>query len=144
MTARGFAVRVTDWHSDADQLRAVRTAVFIVEQRVPEAMEWDGDDCDSAHALAEDGAGHAIGCARLLADGHIGRVAVLREWRGRGVGEALMRCMLGVARANGHRRVALRSQTHACAFYARHGFVAEGGVYDEAGIPHQTMTCELA
>lgn len=143
MKAATFDVRVTDWNRDADALRAVRRAVFIVEQHVPEAMEWDDDDRGSVHLVAEDDGGRAIGCARLLADGHIGRVAVLRAWRGRGVGHALMRCTLDTARASGLRRVALHAQTHACAFYARLGFSAEGGVYDEAGIPHQTMVRTL-
>ena len=142
MSADAFAVRVTDWPRDAAKLRAVREAVFIVEQRIPEDLEWDGDDPTSMHVLAEDAAGRPIGCARLLPDGHIGRVAVLREWRGRGVGDALMRSLLDVARARGQRRVVLHSQVHACAFYRRLGFVAEGGVYDEAGIPHQTMARE--
>ena len=142
MSADAFAVRVTDWPRDAAKLRAVREAVFIVEQRIPEDLEWDGDDPTSMHVLAEDAAGRPIGCARLLPDGHIGRVAVLREWRGRGVGDALMRSLLDVARARGQRRVVLHSQVHACAFYRRLGFVTDGGVYDEAGIPHQTMARE--
>ncbi len=143
MTGAAFDVRITDWQRDAGQLRRVRETVFINEQAIAAALEWDDDDARSAHALAEDREGCAIGCARLLPDGHIGRVAVLREWRGHGVGDALMRCLLEVARGRGLRRVALHSQTHACAFYRRHGFVATGGVYDEAGIPHQTMAREL-
>jgi predicted GNAT family N-acyltransferase len=143
MISAAFDVRITDWQRDAGQLRSVRETVFIDEQAIPEALEWDDDDARSVHTLAEDHEGRAIGCARLLPDGHIGRVAVLREWRGRGVGDALMRSLLEVARGHGQRRVVLHSQTHACAFYRRHGFVASGAVYDEAGIPHQTMAREL-
>ena len=138
-----FSVRQTDWQRDADALRAVRQAVFIDEQGVPEALEWDAADATSVHVLAVDASGTPIGCARLLADATIGRVAVLRAWRGRGVGAALMARIMAIAYAAGHRRVALHSQVGACAFYARLGFVAEGGVYDEVGIAHQTMACAL-
>ena len=82
----------------------------------------------------------AIGCGRLLPDGHIGRLAVLPAWRGRDVGSALLGQLVDLARARGHARVILNSQTQAMPFYARHGFVAVGDEYLEAGIPHRTMT----
>ena len=143
MSAPIFAVRATDWQRDADNLRAVRTAVFIDEQAIPEELEWDAADHDAVHVLAEDAQHDPIGCARLLADGHIGRVAVLTSWRGHGVGDALIARALELAASAGMRRVALHSQAHACGFYARHGFAAVGEVFDEAGIPHQTMAREL-
>jgi predicted GNAT family N-acyltransferase len=139
----GFAVRLADWPRDCDALRRIRHEVFVVEQRVPAELEWDGIDGDCRHALAEDGAGHAVGCARLLPDGHIGRMAVLRDWRGRGVGAALLRLLVAEARVAGHARVALNAQTHALAFYARQGFVACGEEFLEAGIAHRAMTKEL-
>ena len=135
----GFRVRVADWARDGHALRDVRHAVFIVEQDVPEWLEWDGIDGDCRHAIAEDSTGRAIGCARLLPDGHIGRVAVLAAHRGRGVGNALMRCMLALAAELGHRRVMVSAQTHALAFYERLGFAAVGEEYDDAGIPHRAM-----
>jgi predicted GNAT family N-acyltransferase len=139
-----FAVRLTTWRDDASALRAVREAVFVVEQAIPASLEWDDADAACLHALAEDGAGRAIGCARLLPDGAIGRVAVLAPWRGKGVGDALMRALIDAARAAGHPRVMLHSQVHACGFYARLGFVAVGDDYEEAGIPHRTMARALA
>ncbi len=142
MTA-AFQLRQTDWQHDAEALRAVREAVFIDEQRVPAAMEWDDADATSVHVLAVDERGAAIGCARLLDDGTVGRVAVLRDWRGRGAGAALVTRVIEIAHAAGYRRVTLHSQAHARAFYASLGFVAEGDVYIEAGIPHQTMAREL-
>lgn len=111
----------------------------MVEQGVTAELEWDGIDHACRHALAEDGEDRPIGCARLLPDGHIGRVAVLAGWRGHGVGDALLVRLMELARELGHRRVVLSAQTHALAFYARHGFVAYGPEYDDAGIPHRAM-----
>jgi predicted GNAT family N-acyltransferase len=135
----GFNVRVADWVRDGPMLQDIRRAVFVGEQLVPEALEWDGVDSECRHAIALDAAGQAIGCARLLPDGHIGRVAVLAAHRGRGVGDALMQCMLALAGTLGYRRVMVNAQTHALAFYERHGFVAIGDEYDDAGIPHRAM-----
>jgi predicted GNAT family N-acyltransferase len=139
-----FAVRVVDWSSAGDALRAVRQAVFIVEQSIPEAMEWDADDAVCRHALAEDASGQPVGCGRLLADGHIGRLAVLSSWRGRGVGSALLQHLMDLAGSLGHARVILNAQTQAMPFYARHGFAAVGEEFMEAGIPHRTMARNLA
>jgi len=136
-------VRLADWASDERSLRDIRQRVFMVEQGVSADLEWDGIDQDCRHALAQDGERRPIGCARLLPDGHIGRVAVLAEWRGRGVGDALLERMIALARELGHVRVLLNAQTHALAFYARHGFVAFGPEYDDAGIPHRAMERSL-
>ena len=137
--ARPFTVRLVDWADAGEGLHSVRRAVFITEQSIPEEMEWDEFDAVSRHAIAEDAAGAAIGCGRLLPDGHIGRLAVLSTWRGRGVGAALLRHLVDLARARGHVRAILNAQTQAMPFYARHGFVAEGDEYLEAAIPHRTM-----
>jgi len=141
--AHPFTVRLVEWSDADDGLRFVRRAVFITEQSIPEEMEWDEFDAVSRHAIAEDAAGAAIGCGRLLPDGHIGRLAVLSAWRGRGVGAALLRHLVDLARARGHVRAILNAQTQAMPFYARHGFVAEGDEYLEAAIPHRTMAMTL-
>jgi predicted GNAT family N-acyltransferase len=138
-----YVVRITDWMADAPALQHVRRTVFIDEQRVPENLEWDDLDPQCIHALAQDAAGAPIGCARLLPDGHIGRVAVLAQWRGRGAGDALLDALIAQARSRGDRRVVLNAQVHAMPFYARHGFVAEGAPFEEAGIPHQAMSLPL-
>lgn len=140
MNAKGFSVRPADWGRDAALLRAVREAVFMREQGVPVELEWDGLDPDCAHALALDAAGAAIGTARLTPDGHIGRMAVLARWRGRGVGTALLEAMLAEARARNLPQVALNAQVHAHGFYLRFGFQREGGEFLDAGIPHVRMT----
>lgn len=134
-----WTVRIADWAADEGALRGIRHDVFVVEQRVPAELEWDGIDADCRHAIAEDDGGHAIGCGRLLSDGHIGRMAVRPEWRGHGVGAALLERLVALARELGFRRVVLNAQTHPAGFYARHGFVAAGPEFDEAGIPHRAM-----
>jgi predicted GNAT family N-acyltransferase len=143
MTADAFIVRTGSWSRNEQALRFVRHAVFVVEQRVPAPLEWDDADSASLHALAVDEKGEPIGCARLLPDGHVGRVAVLATWRRRGVGSALLRCLIDEARRQGYRAVLLNAQVEAMPFYARHGFVARGPAFDEAGIPHQAMERSL-
>jgi len=137
--ANGFAVRVADWARDEAKLRAVRIAVFVIEQNIPEELEWDSHDAVSVHALAEDAAGTPIGCGRLLPDGHVGRLAVLSDFRGRGVGAALLDALVALAIARGDARVLLNAQTQAVPFYAKFGFVPVGAQFLEAGIPHQAM-----
>ena len=139
-----FSILLTDWAHEQARLSQVRRAVFIDEQGVPEALEWDADDAGALHVLAVDGAGQAIGCARLLPDGHIGRMAVLPVWRGHGVGRALLATVINAAQARGHTTLLLSAQTHAADFYVRAGFVAIGAVYEEAGIPHVAMLKKLA
>ena len=134
-----FALRVVDWAGGEPSLRAVRIAVFVIEQNIPEELEWDEFDAVSVHALAEDEAGTPIGCGRLLPDGHIGRMAVLSDWRGRGVGAALLVNLIELARARGDARVRLHAQTQAMPFYAKFGFVPVGAEFSEAGIAHWSM-----
>lgn len=139
-----FSIRLCDWAHDAPALRRVRHDVFVVEQQIPESLEWDDADAASLHALAADDAGEPIGCGRLLADGHVGRLAVVRSWRGCGVGAALLGRLVDEARLRGHARVVLNAQTQAMPFYARYGFEASGGEFEEAGIPHREMSRTLA
>ena len=138
-----FIVRRVEWRDASEALRAVRKTVFVEEQKVPEELEWDGRDEQCVHVLAQTLAGEAIGTGRLLPDGHIGRMAVLKGWRGRGVGSALLRELICAAREQGHRTIELSAQTHALWFYRRHGFEAHGGEYLDAGIPHRTMRLAL-
>jgi len=140
----GFNILLTDWAHDAARLSAVRRVVFIDEQGVPEALEWDEHDVPALHLLATADDGAAIGCARLLPDGHLGRMAVLPAWRGRGVGRALLAAALSAAQARGTITLRLSAQTHAAGFYARAGFVAVGAGYEEAGIPHVAMQKNLS
>ncbi len=138
-----FTVSLVSWHDGEPLLRAVREAVFIREQGVPEELEWDGLDEDCRHALALSLQGEAIGCGRLLANGHIGRVAVLPPWRGQRVGTAIMETLLAEARAQGLPRVDVDAQVQAMPFYHRLGFVEQGEEFMDAGLPHIKMTLEL-
>ncbi len=142
----GFLIELADWSHEGDRsrLRAVRQTVFIIEQRVPDALEWDELDATSQHVIALDSDTHEpIGCGRLTPLRTIGRMAVLPAWRGRGVGAAVMRTLMEQARVRGMLSVALHAQTHARPFYAAFGFVADGPEYMEAGIPHQDMRARI-
>ena len=139
-----FTLTETDWARDAAHLAAIRRTVFIDEQGVPEALEWDEHDAAALHLLALADDGTPIGCARLLPDGHIGRMAVLPAWRRQGVGQALLAAVMDAAQARGHATLRLSAQTHAAGFYARAGFVVVGDEYEEAGIPHVAMQRTLA
>ena len=138
-----FTISILAWDKALPLARPVRERVFVAEQKVPLELEWDEWDERSDHAVARDASGRAIGTARLLPDGRIGRMAVLREWRRRGVGAALMEALLRKAREQSLSRVTLHAQTHAAGFYRRFGFSERGGEFWEAGIPHVEMTLEL-
>jgi len=132
-------VRLADWHRDQDELHRIREAVFIIEQGVPPEQEWDADDESALHFLVYDG-NYPVGTARLLSDGHIGRVCILREWRGLGVGDALLQAVIEEAEKRGLRKQTLSAQLQAVAFYQRLGFQATGEEFVEAGIPHVDMS----
>lgn len=121
-----------------DRLRSIRRQVFIVEQNVPEELEWDNKDQGCTHILAFSD-GKAIGTGRLTKDGKIGRMAVLGSWRGQGVGGALLSRLVELARLAGLRQCELNAQVHAIGFYERYGFTPEGAEFDDAGIPHRRM-----
>jgi predicted GNAT family N-acyltransferase len=139
-----ITVRRVEWREAAAQLRAIRFEVFVTEQHVPEELEWDGRDEQCVHVLARTQAGQAVGTARLLPDAHIGRMAVLAQWRGHGVGGLLLGELLKAALARGHTHVELSAQTHAIGFYQRFGFAVVSDEYSDAGIPHRTMRLALA
>lgn len=138
-----MTVRLVTWQTAAQRLSSVRRAVFIDEQRVPEALEWDSEDETCVHALAESSSGMPVGTARLLEDGHVGRMAVLAPWRGKGVASALLRALLAEAERRGHCHVRLNAQLQAVPFYERFGFTAHGDVFDDAGIPHRAMSLSV-
>lgn len=134
-------------HSRMEQAWALRRRVFIEEQHVPEEIELDADDARAVHALALEGARPAgqdrpVGCGRMLAHGDyvkIGRMAVLAERRGTGVGRRVLEFLVEHARQHGFRRAVLDAQVHAEGFYLKQGFTPIGEVFDEAGILHRRM-----
>ncbi len=123
---------------DQAALRDIRGAVFIDEQRVPVELEWDEFDDESRHWLASIDR-RPVGTARLLRSGQIGRMAVLREFRGRGIGATLLSAVIDAAAAEGRRELFLHAQTHALAFYRRFDFIEVGPEFMEAGIAHRIM-----
>lgn len=140
----GLRVRLADWEADEAGLRTVRTRVFVEEQAVSEAEEWDGLDPECLHAVAETDADGIVATGRLHPSGKIGRMAVLPAWRGRGVGGMILQSLLAAARSQGLESVYLHGQVPVLGFYGRFGFVAEGDEFDEAGIPHRLMRLSLA
>ncbi len=135
-------IEILPWENARAHAAPIRFAVFVEEQGVPREIELDALDKDCLHAVAFAG-GQAVGTARLLPDGHIGRMAVLKAWRGRGIGRLLLERLVEQARARGDRQVMLSAQAHALAFYRAHGFVEDGAEYLEAGIRHRAMRRRL-
>lgn len=135
-------LRIADWNSDRDTLRALREQVFIIEQQVPRDIEWDGRDEDALHVLGSlDGV--PIACGRLLPEGKIGRMAVLAQHRGHGYGAAVLQALVDAASGQGLSEVYLHAQQHAAEFYRRAGFAPEGEPFTEAGIDHIAMRRHL-
>lgn len=126
------------WASHRERLVAIRTAVFVVEQQVPEHLELDGEDETAQHFLARAEDGEDIGCARLLPSGQIGRMAVLAPYRHRGVGALLLQAAVAEAKQSCP-RCFLHAQILAEAFYRRAGFIPQGEQFLDAGILHIEM-----
>lgn len=138
-----FTVSAVSWHDGELMLRSVREAVFIREQGITQEQEWDGLDEGCRHVLVLSHHGAAIGCARMFADGHIGRLAVLPTWRKQKVGTAIIEAMLDYARAHDYPQVDVDAQIHAVPFYQGFDFVKEGEVFLDAGLPHIKMRLKL-
>ena len=132
-------IEVTSWNAQRDVLQAIRRRVFIEEQGVPEALEWDDEDANAVHFIARDGK-RPVGCARLLADGTLGRMAVVLEYRRHKVGSQLIHAIENHYQhvMHGH-RLSANVQTQAFNFYRHNGFAAEPSFNIDAGIPHVHM-----
>ncbi|WP_406511958.1 GNAT family N-acetyltransferase [Streptomyces sp. NBC_00161] len=155
-SGEAFAVRVAASEADTAACFAVRTEVFVVEQSVPESIEYDAYDAVAVHVLAVAPDGEPLGTGRLLYGpaalgktggdltvGSLGRLAVRKAARGLGVGVALVRAIEAEARRLGLSAVDLGAQTHALGFYAGLGYVAYGPEFEDAGIPHRAMRRHL-
>ncbi len=140
-----FTVALAQWARDQQILSQIRFTVFVREQGVPPELEIDDADADEAsvvHVVALDGSGNAVGTGRMLINGRvprIGRMAVLKAWRGSGVGAAILKFLCEEARRRGYTQATLHSQTHATPFYYKQGFISHGDEFTEAGIPHLEM-----
>ncbi len=136
-------VELMSWEQAQPVAGPLRFAIFVGEQNVPAGIELDDLDAACVHAVAFDADGKPIGTGRLLPDGHIGRMAVVKEWRRRGIGAEILRALMEEARRRGHAEVQLSAQLQAAEFYRGFGFEPEGKVYQEAGILHQRMRRKL-
>lgn len=132
----------TDFKTDFIAIELIRDTVFIQEQNIPVEMEWDEFDQQAIHIIAQV-QGQTVGTARLLDNGSIGRVAVLKPWRKKGVGYKMMRYLMDLAKHQKHASIHLHAQVVALEFYQKLGFVTVGDIFDEAGIPHQTAFCHF-
>ena len=142
----GFRIEPADWKTERDQadLRHVRTEVFILGQNIPAHEEWDDLDARSIHVVARDANDAPIGTGRLTPDHKIGRMAVLASWRGKHVGDAIMRALIERARQIGYPALEMHAQSYAIPFYSRFGFTPYGDEFMECDIPHCMMRLELA
>ena len=138
-----FSVVQVSWQSHQTDLMRIREQVFIHEQQVPIALEWDGEDEAAQHLLAFSG-DKAIACARLLPDGHIGRMAVLKDFRGLGIGSEVLAHAISLCKRQGLHLIKISAQKHALSFYKRVGFVVTSAEYMEAGIAHYDMALILS
>lgn len=136
-------IRHVNWHEAENLLREARMQVFIEEQHVPVDLEWDGLDESASHLLAmfED---HPIACARIVDYKIISRMAVLKHWRGMGLGTALLQEAIKLCKRQDSKAISLSAQTHAIDFYSRAGFKVVSGEYMDANIPHVDMLLALA
>ena len=138
-----FTVHLISWHDGEPLLRTIREKVFMQEQGVSAELEWDGKDDACHHALALSSNGEAIGCGRITPDGHIGRVAVLPEWRMKHIGTAILELLVDYARTQKYSQVELNAQVQVIPVYQKFGFEVKGEEFMDANIPHRKMTLKL-
>ncbi len=132
------------WDVDQQALIAIRTEVFVEEQKVPAELEIDGLDAECQHVKALSPDNRIIGTARLLPSHYVGRMCVHRDWRKQGVGGRMLQYFIDHARAQHYPALMLNAQVSALPFYQRYGFVADSDIFLEADIEHRHMTLQLA
>lgn len=131
-------IETVSWESARDVLQQIRQTVFVDEQGVPRDIEWDGRDPQCQHVLVYSGE-EPVACARMMPDGKIGRMAVLKAYRRQGVGLQLLAHLVQLGADSGLSRIYLHAQQHASPFYRQAGFEPVGATFEEAGIPHICM-----
>ncbi len=141
---QNIQVKTGSWQELGQHAGAIRQQVFVIEQNIPAELEWDERDALCLHAVAYNDKAEPMATGRLLPDGHIGRMAVLANARGLGVGAAILQALITAAQLRGDKKLRLHAQVDAAGFYHKAGFVIEGGTYYEAGIEHVTMEKTLA
>lgn len=137
-----YRIKQGRWKQFQQDAKLIRTQVFICEQGITEADEWDDQDVISQHFVIYD-QDQPIATARLLENNSVGRVAVLKAYRGQGLGQMIMLEIISYAQKQRRSVLTLSSQVHAISFYEKLGFTVQGDSYDECGIPHIEMTMSL-
>lgn len=133
----------TNWIESENDLRAIRTPVFIEEQLVAPDFEWDEVDQTALHLLATHEI-KPIACLRIIDYHKIGRMAVLKDWRRKGLGSVLLIEAVKICKAHGSKSLQLSAQTHAIHFYQQAGFIVTSDVYQDLHIPHVDMQLDLS
>jgi len=133
-------ISIVDYNTK--EIKIIRDEVFVKEQNVPESLEWDGLDSKAKHILVKKG-NLFVGTARMFSDGHIGRVAVIKKYRGRGIGKSMINKLIEMAKNEGLGKVCLSSQCNAVTFYRKLGFTEFGEIFKDAGIDHIKMEKKL-
>jgi len=131
-------INIVDYNTHYKEIKEIREEVFIKEQKVPKNLEWDGLDPEAKHALVKN-KDNLIGTGRIFSDGHIGRIAVMKSYRGRGIGKKIISKLVETAKNEGLHEVWLSSQCTAVGFYKKIGFSEFGDIFQEAGINHIKM-----
>ena len=138
MTPDPFELKVVTYKDYQSDIQYIRTQVFIIEQGIPESLEWDSYEHSSWHVLAFSGS-QAVATGRLQPDGKITRIAVLKPWRQMGLANQILVTLLQLAADYGLESLYLNAQTSATGLYKKHGFTSDGEVFDEGGIEHIRM-----
>ena len=137
-----YTLKLTRWDKEQTSLSEIRRRVFIEEQQVPEELEWDEDDKACIHVLVTNNQ-TPIATGRIKMDGHIGRMAVLKDYRNKGIGSAVLKALINFSKTLKMKSVYLHAQTSAIPFYEKHDFKTSSKEFMDAGIPHKTMQVDL-
>jgi predicted GNAT family N-acyltransferase len=137
-----YTLKLTRWDRDQTSLSEIRRTVFIEEQQVPEELEWDDDDKSCVHVLVTDN-NTPIATGRIKMDGHIGRMAVLKDYRNKGIGSTVLKALIDFSKTLKMKSVYLHAQTSAIPFYEKHGFKTSSDEFMDADIPHKTMKMDF-
>ena len=132
----GLIIKIADYNTK--EIKEIRKEIFVIEQKVPEILEWDGLDSKAEHVLAKKG-NDFIGTGRIFSDGHIGRIAIIKKYRKLGIGKMIINKLVKIAKKNGLDEVWLSSQCSAVGFYKKIGFSDFGEIFKDAGIDHIKM-----
>lgn len=133
-----------DWLTAAGEIMEIRQKVFVIEQRFDKEVVCDGHDQDCFHILVSDQKGGSVGCGRLVGDGKIGKIAVLINHRGHGIGTNILASLINIAEIRHIDNLILNAEKELTPFYDQQEFHADGPVYMKSGVPYQRMSKRLA